>query len=69
MRVRTGSIYTFNRNGMDIVDPRSYQPADGTKVKVIQPFGCPKNNTMGQCYVATLKGEFIGMVDTASLSR
>ena len=69
MKVRTGSKYTFNASAWDIIDRQKYTPEDGTIVRVCQPFGCPKNNTMGQCYIETLEGEFLGMVSTNSLTK
>jgi len=39
-----------------------------TVVRIVQPYGCPKNGTMGQCYVETLGGKFIGMVCVSSVS-
>ena len=41
----------------------------GAEVQKIQPFGCPKNGTMGQVYVQTVEGEFIGLVNKASLVK
>jgi hypothetical protein len=35
----------------------------------LQPYGCPKPNTMGHCFVETLDGKFIGLVSTASLTK
>lgn len=42
---------------------------DGRVVRVIQPFGCPKNGTMGMLYVEDKEtGEFIGLVCVNSLA-
>ena len=41
--------------------------AKGDQVKVINLFGCPKANTMGQCYIENAEGKFCGMVSTNSL--
>jgi hypothetical protein len=42
----------------------------GAEVRKVQPFGCPKNGTMGQCYVERVdNGEFIGLVSLHSLER
>lgn len=53
----------------DLTDPRltGYR---GERVRVIQPYGCPKNGTMGHCYVehASTK-EFIGLVLVSSLVK
>lgn len=44
-------IYTFQPVGMDLWDRSPYQPLPGTKVRKVQPYGCPRNGTMGHCYV------------------
>lgn len=67
MKVRTGSKYKFIASFWDITDKQSYTPKNGTIVKVVQPHGCPKNNTFGMCYISDLAGKFLGMVATASL--
>ncbi len=42
--------------------------AKGDVVVKVQPHGCPRNGTMGQCYVGHPEtGDFIGMVNLASL--
>lgn len=69
MKVRTGSKYRFEACGLDIWDRRENTPKDGTIVKVVQPHGCPKNNTMGHCFVSDLEGNFIGLVSTGSLHK
>jgi len=69
MKVRTGSRYKFVANGWDIFDPKPHLPSNGTIVKVVQPYGCPKNGTMGHCYIETLDGHFIGLVAIASLEK
>ena len=69
MRVRKGQILTFRANGWDVFDRRANTPAEGTKVRVCAPFGCPPPNTMGHCHVESLEGEFIGLVSCNSLSR
>ena len=60
-------IYTFEPCLMDIADWRVYMPIRGTKVILCQPFGCPKNVTMRQVYIATVDQKFLGMVCKASL--
>lgn len=61
-------IFVFEAAGMDIFDRRAYTPTDGTLVVKTQPYGCPKNGTMGQCYIADAEtGKFIGMVSQKSL--
>lgn len=69
MKVRKGSVYTFHAVGWDRFDRRSNTPAEGTKVRVCAPYGCPKPNVMGHCFVETMEGKFIGLVSTASLSK
>lgn len=68
MKVRVGSKYVYNPAGFDIFDPKCHiEP--GTIVKVGNLHGCPKANTMGQCYVFDVATDkFIGMVSTASLT-
>lgn len=68
MRVRVGSEYRYHAEGFDRFDPKCViEP--GAVVRVINLYGAPKANTMGQCYVADAQsGEFIGMVSTASLT-
>jgi hypothetical protein len=68
MKVRVNAIYTYTGRGFfDQVDGHPVEP--GTKVRVINLHGAPKANTMGQCYIATLDGTFLRMVQTASLER
>ncbi len=68
MKVRANAVYTFERNGMDILF--SHATVDnGVTVRVINLRGAPKCNTMGQCHIESLSGEFLGMVDTRSLVR
>jgi hypothetical protein len=69
MKVRKGGVYTFRACGWDRFDRKQNTPADGTRVRVCTPHGCPPPNTMGHCFVETLDGQFIGLVSTASLSR
>lgn len=54
-----------------LIDRQSaHVPEDGTLVYKTQPYGCPRNGTMGQCYVADAEtGRFIGMVSLNSLER
>lgn len=61
-------IYIFRPVGWDIFDRRANQPAPGTRVVKTQPFGCPKNGTMGHVYVADAEtGHFYGLVHKNSL--
>lgn len=61
-------VYVFQAVGMDIFDRKSSTPENGTRVVKTQPAGCPKNGTMGHCFVADAEtGAFIGLVQMASL--
>jgi hypothetical protein len=43
-------------------------PEPGTKVVKCQPFGCPKNGTMGMTYIADAEdGTFYGLACLGSL--
>lgn len=66
----TGPVYRFEPCGWDVFDARPHQPKAGTMVRKTQPFGCPKNGTMGHCYVEDADtGEFYGLVSLGSLVR
>jgi hypothetical protein len=66
-RVRTGTKYIYYPVLLDRVDGRTGL-VPGTIVKVIQPYGCPKNGTMGHTYVGDAEtGKFIGLVCCNSL--
>ena len=66
----TGPTYTFKAAGADLWDRRRETPADGQRVRKVQPYGCPRNGIMGQTYVADAEtGAFLCMVDTRSLIR
>ena len=67
MKVRKGATYTFRASLWDVADRRQHTPPDGTRVRVIHPYGCPPPNTMGHCHVETLDGHFIGLVACSSL--
>ena len=57
------TVYVFTPVGMDRWDRRANQPEAGTRVVKIQPAGCPRNGTMGHCYVADAEtGQFYGLV-------
>ncbi len=63
-------IYRFVAQGWTRWDCSPYTPEDGTLVKKCQPFGCPKNGTMGHTYICDAStGKFIGLVTLESLSR
>jgi hypothetical protein len=64
------ATFTFQPVGFDIFDRRENQPEPGTLVVKTQPAGCPRNGTMGHCFVADAEtGAFYGLVLTASLVR
>lgn len=67
MRVRVGTVYTWNPTLWDACDKRTKSILVGTKLRVIKLHGCPPANTMGHCYVETLAGDFLGLVCTGSL--
>lgn len=61
-------VYRFEPVGMDVFDRRANQPARGTLVVKTQPHGCPRNGTMGHCYVEdATTGAFYGLVLVNSL--
>ena len=49
---RTGSRWTLTPVGFDAWDTR-VTPYAGRVVEVTQPYGCPRNGTMGHLYVRT----------------
>lgn len=64
------TVYTFEPVGMDVFDRRAHQPERGTRVVKTQPYGCPKNGTMGHCYVEDAEtGAFYGLVLENSLQK
>lgn len=65
---RVGTVCKWNPVPLDILDSRFELPI-GTKVRVIQPSGCPKNGTMGHCYIETLDNQFLGLVCIKSLEK
>jgi len=61
-------IYVFNAVGLDIFDRRHRDLINGTRVIKVQPAGCPKNGTLGHCFIAHAdSGHFIGLVLEKSL--
>lgn len=70
MRRTTQQVYQFNPVGFDLFDRRKHQPLPGTLVVKVQPHGCPRNGTMGHCYVEDAEtGQFYGLVLVNSLSK
>ena len=63
MRVRVNSLYRFQPVLLDASVPLE----QGTIVRVINLYGCPKANTMGHCYIEHIGGQFIQLVCTNSL--
>lgn len=62
-------VFTFKAVGWDKFRPHANTPDDGTRVVKTQPHGCPRNGTMGHCYVADADtGEFYGLVLLNSLT-
>ena len=73
MKVKANSFYTYQPVPMDLFSPpigvqKSILNA-GDRVMVINMSGCPKSNTMGHCYIETMKGQFAGLVCTNSLIK
>jgi ornithine cyclodeaminase/alanine dehydrogenase-like protein (mu-crystallin family) len=65
----TKARFVYRAAGYDRILPHGHLPDDGTIVVKNQPFGCPKNGTLGHCYVAdATTGQFIGLVDQRSLT-
>lgn len=62
--------FTYTPVGFDIFRPGRLAPAAGTVVVKTQPAGCPRNGTMGHCYIAdATTGAFYGLVLVNSLVR
>jgi hypothetical protein len=63
-------IYKLEPAGLlDRTDARVI-PHAGSEVHVVQPYGCPRNGTMGMTYVQVAdSGQFIGLVSQASLVK
>jgi len=63
------TTYRYEPVLFDRMQDRKVPLAAGTLVRKVQPFGCPRNGTMGQCYVEGLDGTFYGLVCVGSLVR
>lgn len=62
-------IYRYVPVGLDLWDRHAHQPEPGTLVRKCQPYGCPRNGTMGMCYVEDAQtGKFYGLVLLNSLT-
>jgi len=68
-RVRLGGLYQFKPTNLDLVCSSTSSLPHGTLQRVIQPPNTPANGTMGMCYTETLTGQFVGLVNIASLER
>jgi hypothetical protein len=65
---RTGSVHTLGP-ALALLDKCDrLRPYVGQQVRVVQPYGCPRNGTMDQGYVETIDGHFIGLVCRSSLN-
>jgi hypothetical protein len=68
MASKTEAVFEFHPVGVDLWDRRSHQPEPGARVVKTQPYGCPRNGTMGHCYVKDAEtGVFHGLVLLSSL--
>jgi hypothetical protein len=62
-------VYQYEPVLWDLIDPKTTL-LRGDKVVKIQPYGCPRNGTMGHCFVGDPETEqFIGLVHQNSLVR
>lgn len=69
-KTKRETLYRFTPVGFDAFDRRPHQPAAGDLVVKTQPTGCPRNGTMGHCYVKDADtGEFRGLVLIGSLVK
>ncbi len=68
MAAKRGRVFIFDPVMFDqFVSPTGIEK--GTKVVKTQPFGCPKNGTMGMTYVQDAEtGKFYGLVMQNSLT-
>jgi hypothetical protein len=66
--MKKGKVFIYEPVGLDVFDKKMHAPALGARVVKTQPYGCPRNGTMGMCYVQGAEsGEFHGLVLLASL--
>lgn len=65
-RVRVKSMYRYVPTMLDTMDCRNSATVNEI-VRVVNLPNAPKANTMGQCYINNLAGDFLGMVCTQSL--
>lgn len=70
MPAKTEAVFAFQPVGLDAWDRKPHQPEPGALVVKTQPYGCPKNGTMGFTYVKDAETEkFYGLVLLASLIK
>ena len=63
-------VFLFSPVGWDLYNPHSGTPKKNAKVVKYQPYGCPRNGTMGHCFVADAEtGERYGLVQEGSLMK
>lgn len=63
-------VYVFEPVLFDRLSSAKHMPEPGARVVKTQPFGCPKNGTMGMTYVAAADtGAFHGLVCLGSLTQ
>jgi hypothetical protein len=67
-RVRVKSTYVYIPNLFDLLHVCS-DAQYGECVRVINLPHAPKANTMGQCHIESLDGDFLGMVSVKSLHK
>ena len=61
-------VFSFQPVGFDVFAPGRLAPSAGTLVRKTQPHGCPRNGTMGHCFIENATtGEFYGLVLVNSL--
>lgn len=66
---RGATVYEYQPVGFDLFDARTRLQRGDHVVKTEIP-GCPRNGTMGHCFVASATtGDFIGLVLVKSLRR
>jgi hypothetical protein len=67
MSKKRSRVYTFEPVGWDVFDPKAGCER-GARVVKTQPYGTPRNGTMGMCFVQDAEsGEFYGLVLLNSL--
>jgi len=68
-RRKRAARFVFHPTGLDLSDPKPHTPPAGTVVVKTKPHGCPRNGTMGFCYVEdATSGAFYGLVHLTSLT-